>query len=176
MVHNDSAPYPGGGQAYSNNSGASFTAEANRSTAFTTTVSSRAALSPATLPTGWSMCAGEHGICTATAPGMIAYGAPGGYLYRSVAAGPVACTTSAFGSDPDYGVLKSCWLAPQGGPSGYTFCADEAATCDVTGTRTVAYGANGAFSYRQLTGSVPCANAQFGDSLYSVKKSCYVSP
>jgi hypothetical protein len=176
MVHNDSAPYPGGGQAYSNNSGASFTAEANRSTAFTTTVSSRSALSPATLPAGWTTCAGEHGICTATAPGMIAYGAPGGYLYQTVAPGPVPCTTSAFGADPDYGVLKSCQLAPLGGPSGYTFCANEDTTCPGTGTRTVAYGANGSFSYRQVTGPVPCSNAQFGDSLYSVRKSCYVSP
>jgi hypothetical protein len=38
MVHSYSAPYPGGGQSYSNNSGASFQAEANRSLKFYTTV------------------------------------------------------------------------------------------------------------------------------------------
>jgi hypothetical protein len=176
MAYNDSAPYPGGGEAYSNNSGASFTAEANRSTAFTTTVSARTTLSAATVPAGWTTCAGEHGMCTVGAPGMIAYGVSGGYVYQSVAAGPVPCTTSTFGGDPDYGSLKSCLVAPQGGPSGYTFCANENGTCVVSGTRTVGYGSNGSFSYLQATGSVSCSNAVFGDALYSVQKSCYVSP
>ncbi len=39
MEYNDSAPYPGGGAAYSNNSGASFAAETNRTLKFETHVS-----------------------------------------------------------------------------------------------------------------------------------------
>ncbi len=176
MVYNDSAPYPGGGEAYSSDSGTTFGAEANRTTAFTTTVSSRTTLSSSTLPAGWSTCAGEHGVCHVGAPGMIAYGASGGYVYQSVAAGAVPCTTVMFGDDPDFGSLKSCYQAPQGGPSGYSSCANENGTCTLSGTHTVGYGANGAFSYQQTTGSVPCDNAQFGDALFSVVKSCYVAP
>jgi Glycosyl hydrolases family 43 len=176
IVHNDASPYPGGGEGYSSNTGASFSVETNRSTKFTTTVSSRTPLSTTTLPAGWSTCAGEHGVCSVNAPGMVAYGAPGGYFYQSVAAGTVPCTNSAFGGDPAYGTLKSCMVAPQGGPGGYTLCAAENGTCAVSGTRTVAYGMNGAYSYRQVTGSVACSNAVFGDALYSVVKSCYASP
>jgi hypothetical protein len=174
MVHNDAIP--GGGEGYSSNSGASFSVETNRAIRFATTVSSRSALSATALPAGWSTCAAEHGVCTVPAPGLIAYGAPGGYAYRSVAAGPMPCTTAAFGGDPAYGTLKSCSLPPQGGPSGYTLCAAENGTCAVSGTRTVAYGLNGAYSVRSVTGSVACTNAVFGDALYSVAKSCYVSP
>ena len=175
MVYNESAPYPGGGEAYSSNSGSSFSVETNRSLNFATTVSSRATLSASTLPAGWTQCAGEHGTCTATAPGMMAFGAPGGYVYQSVAAGVVPCTVAAFGTDPDYGTLKSCSLAPQGGPGGYTFCASEGGTCPVQGTHTVAFGLNGAYSYLSATGSVSCSDSAFGDPLYSVVKSCYVS-
>ena len=176
MAYNDAAPYPGGGEAYSSNSGASFSVETNRSLQFATTVSARSTLSASALPAGWSQCAGEHGTCSVTAPGMIAYGAPGNYVYQSVAAGTVPCTTTGFGDDPDYGTLKSCYLAPQGGPSGYTQCADEGGTCTVSGTRTVAFGRNGAFSYRSESGAVSCSDPVFGDPLYSVVKSCYVSP
>ncbi|SDM66261.1 family 43 glycosylhydrolase [Actinacidiphila guanduensis] len=177
MVHNDAFAYPSSGEGYSSDSGATFTPEAGRSTAFSTTVATRSALPAAALPAGWTTCAGEHGVCTATAPGMIAYGAPGGYVYQSVAAGPVPCTTASFGGDPDYNTLKSCGLAPLGGPSGYTRCADEGSACTVPGTHQVAYGQNGAFSVRQVTGgSVECSNDVFGDPLYSVVKSCYVSP
>ncbi|HWC78816.1 MAG TPA: family 43 glycosylhydrolase [Pseudonocardiaceae bacterium] len=173
MVHNDSAP--GGGEAYSSDSGTTFSAEANRASGFITTVSSRTALSTTALPAGWSTCAGEHGTCSAGAPGLIAYGAPGDYVYQSVAAGTMPCTTAAFGGDPDYGTPKSCAFPPQGGPSGYTLCANENGTCAVTGTHTVAYGLNGAFGYQSVTGSVACSNAVFGDPLYSVVKSCFVS-
>jgi hypothetical protein len=38
LEYNDAAPYPGGGAAYSNNSGTSFTAETNRTLKFYTTV------------------------------------------------------------------------------------------------------------------------------------------
>ena len=40
---------------------------------------------------------------------------------------------------------------------------------------TGAFGLNGAFSYQQVTGSASCSDATFGDALYSVVKSCYVS-
>jgi hypothetical protein len=175
MVHNDAAPYPGGGEAYSSTTGATFSAEANRSTKFSTTVSDRATLPATGLPAGFTRCAGELGMCVLTSPAVIAYGS-GGYLYQTAPAGPVPCTTAAFGYDPAYGVVKSCSIAPAGGPSGYTECAAEGGTCTVTGTRTVAYGRNGAFDYRSVTGSVICGNAVFGDPFRNVAKSCYLAP
>jgi hypothetical protein len=172
MVYNDSSPYPGGGEGYSNTSGATFSAEANRSTKFTTTVSDRATLSPTALPAGFTRCAGEHGTCTLSGPSVIAYGS-GSYLYQT-ASGVVPCTTAAFGYDPAYGTIKSCYVAAAGGPQGATECATEGGTCTFTGTRTVAYGRNGAFSYRTATASVVCGNATFGDPFRNVVKSCYL--
>jgi hypothetical protein len=172
MVHNDSSPYPGGGEGYSSTTGATFTAEAGRSTKFSTTVSDRASLSA--LPAGFTRCAGEHGMCTLTSPSVIAYGS-GSYLYQT-ASGYVPCTTAAFGHDPAYGVVKSCYVAPAGGPAGDTGCAAEGGTCTFSGTKTIAYGRNGAFSYRTVTGSVACTNATFGDPFRNVAKSCYLPP
>jgi hypothetical protein len=55
-------------------------------------------------------------------------------------------------------------------------CAAENATCAVTGTRTVAYGADGDFVYRTVTGSTACTNDGFGrDPLPNVAKACYVT-
>jgi hypothetical protein len=175
LVHNDSAPDPGG-EAYSSDAGATFRPEPGRTTKFETTISDRAPLSATALPPGWSTCAPEYGVCVIARTGMIAYGAPGGYAYQSVPAGSTQpCTSAAFGGDPLYGTLKSCFVAPAGAPYGYTKCADENEVCSLTGSRTVAYGANGAFSYRQVSGSVPCSNAAFGDPLHFAVRSCYVA-
>lgn len=59
------------------------------------------------------------------------------------------------------------------GPAGYTLCASENQTCSFTGTRSVAYGANGSFNYKTATGSIGCNNATFGDPISGVAKSCY---
>jgi hypothetical protein len=175
LLHNDAAPYPGGGEAYSSDSGATFRAETGRTTRFETTVSSRAALPAGQVPAGYTRCAAEHGVCTLSAPAVVAYGA-GTMVYQTAPAGTVPCTSAAFGGDPAYGSLKSCYTAPIGGPAGYTRCAGEDGTCSFSGTHTVAYGANGAFAYRSATGSTPCTNAVFGDAFYNVVKACYVGP
>jgi hypothetical protein len=122
---------------------------------------------------GFTRCAGEGGTCTFTGTRAVAYGA-GSYTYKT-ATGGTACTNAAFGGDPAANILKSCYVAPLGGPPGYTSCADEGGTCAVPGYgRNVAYGANGAFSYRVTSGSTPCTNAAFGDPLYGVVKACYL--
>jgi len=63
-----------------------------------------------------------------------------------------------------------------GGPSGYTFCANENGTCSFSGTASVAYGANGAFNYRTATNSIACNNATFGDPISGTAKACYYQP
>jgi hypothetical protein len=130
---------------------------------------------PGQLPPGYTFCATEGGTCTPSTTQVLAYGA-GSYDYRA-ASGATACSASSFGGDdPAPGVLKSCYLAPTGGPAGYTSCAAENGTCSVDGTREVAYGANGAFRFEVATGSVACTNTAFGsDPLFGTAKSCYVA-
>jgi hypothetical protein len=130
---------------------------------------------PNLLPPGYTRCAAEGGSCTPNGTQVLAYGA-GTYAYQPVH-GPTPCTTAAFGGkDPAPGLLKSCYLAPAGGPAGYTLCAAEKGTCAVNGTKEVAYGANGAFGFQVATGSLPCGNDAFGsDPLSNVVKNCYVA-
>lgn len=61
-----------------------------------------------------------------------------------------------------------------GVPPGYTKCADENGTCKVTGTQSVAYGANGIYSYKTVSGAILCSDTTIADPDYGVVKSCYV--
>jgi alpha-L-rhamnosidase len=65
---------------------------------------------------------------------------------------------------------------PAAAPAGYAACSAENGTCTFSGTQSVAYGANGIFSYRTLTGGTACDNAVFGDPDYGATKSCYAGP
>jgi hypothetical protein len=74
-------------------------------------------------------------------------------------------------------LVKSCYVADAGGPSGYTVCASEGGTCSVPGyNRDVGYGGNGNFAHQVAHGSVDCSNAHFGDPVDGVVKSCYLPP
>lgn len=126
-------------------------------------------------PSGYSLCANENGTCSLAEPAMIAYGAAGAYAYRRVHDGRVDCTNAAFGKDPLYGVVKGCYVAPAGGPAGWTQCAPENSTCSAGTPRTLVYGARGAFLTRWVTEPVSCTNATFGgDPIPGVRKTCYV--
>jgi len=62
-----------------------------------------------------------------------------------------------------------------GGPAGYSFCSREDQRCSFSGTKDVAYGADGRFSYKyRVTGGIDCNNATFGDPYSGVVKACYV--
>jgi alpha-L-rhamnosidase len=63
-----------------------------------------------------------------------------------------------------------------GVPAGYTLCAPENGTCAFTGTQSVAYGANGIFAYKTVTGGTACTGDVFGDPDFGVAKSCYTGP
>ncbi len=59
--------------------------------------------------------------------------------------------------------------------SGYSWCAADNQTCSFTGTKYVAWGANGSYIRRTITGSVTCSNDSFsGDPTPNVLKACYV--
>lgn len=126
------------------------------------------------LPAGFTHCATEAGQCAFTGTRNVAYGA-GSYTFKTVTSS-AACTNEAFGLDPAANLVKSCYVAPLGGPAGYTECAAENGTCSVTGYgRNIAYGANGAFMYRVFSTSTQCTNAVFGDPIGNVAKSCYIA-
>ena len=127
------------------------------------------------LPPGYTNCAPESAQCSFSGTRVVAYGA-GTYTSKTVTSG-TACTSGAFGTDPVSNVVKACYVAPAGGPAGYTQCATESGTCSVSGWgRTIAYGANGAFSTRVVNGNTSCTNAAFGDPLPNVAKACYLAP
>jgi len=46
--------------------------------------------------------------------------------------------------------------------------------CGSVSGQRLAYGANGAFSYRSSTGNPVCGNTLFGDPISGVVKACYV--
>jgi hypothetical protein len=128
----------------------------------------------ADLPAGYTRCAGENGQCSFSGTRMVAFGA-GTYTYKT-ATDSTPCTTAAFNGDPAADLVKSCYVAPQGGPSGYTQCAAENGTCTFTDTRNIAYGAHGAFNRRVIAGSTACTNDVFGDPLNGIAKACYLPP
>jgi alpha-L-rhamnosidase len=61
-----------------------------------------------------------------------------------------------------------------GAPAGYTSCAAEGATCTVSGTKSVAYGANGIYTYATESSSVTCSSPGLSDADYGMTRSCYV--
>ena len=125
---------------------------------------------------GYSLCAPEGQTCNVTGVADVAFGANGKFYYKDGVTGSIACTDAVFG-DPDYGVVKACYTTPDPGPAGYSLCAPEGQTCNVSGVADVAFGANGKFYYKDgVTGSIACTDAVFGDPDYGVVKACYTTP
>ena len=54
-------------------------------------------------------CAVEHGTCSFTGVQTVAFGRNGSYVYKTFDR-PTACNEAAFGTDPVFGQLKSCYL------------------------------------------------------------------
>ena len=167
--YDDSGPYASGVESYS--TGGSFITEPARDLKFSTDVSETPAFVPDGVPAGFTRCAGEGSRCAFTGTRVVTYGAAGSFRTRTATDG-IDCGIVAFGGDPAVGVLKSCSVAPPGGPTGSTPCAVEGATCTINTPTLIAYGANGAFAYRLVSGgSVSCTNTAFGrDPIYGVAK------
>jgi hypothetical protein len=58
-------------------------------------------------------------------------------------------------------------------PVGWTKCADENGTCILSGTNTVAYGANGRFVYRKVRNSIVCDKDTFQSFFSDIGKECF---
>lgn len=54
----------------------------------------------------------------------------------------------------------------------WTSCATEGGVCTVPATAVVRYGANGAYTYKTVTDSIGCNNAQWGDPIFGIVKAC----
>jgi hypothetical protein len=101
-------------------------------------------------------------------PTEIAYGANGEFHFRTIN-GQFLCNNDTFG-DPIHGVIKACYVALEG----YRFGAFEGGTLTDLNHTPVAYGANGNFIYRVVTGSISCSFAGFGDDpAVGTPKLCY---
>ncbi len=122
-------------------------------------------------PLGWTFCANENATCSFSGTNVVLYGANDAFYYKT-ATSSIACTNAAFGGDPIYGTVKSCYRSIQPPNNDWTQCASENGTCSFSGIRTVAYGANNAFYYK-ATSSIACNNATFGDPIYGTAKFCY---
>lgn len=119
---------------------------------------------------GYATCAQEAQQCSFSGTQSVAYGANGHFVYGTFTGG-TTCSNAVFG-DPAFGVAKSCLVSAS--PPAFSPCVAEGGTCSYTGTRMVAYGAEGRFVYRRLAGPVRCDNSSFPDPIYGIPKACYL--
>ncbi|MER5435525.1 chitinase [Streptomyces sp. NPDC002588] len=124
------------------------------------------------LPGTWTPCASEGGTCAISGATVVAYGTGGRFNYATESSS-TACTNATF-EDPAPDVVKACYAqtAPPA-TNVWASCASEGGTCSFAGVMTVAYGANGAFSYATVP-ATSCTNAVFRDPAPGTVKSCYL--
>ncbi|WP_051942401.1 family 43 glycosylhydrolase [Streptacidiphilus rugosus] len=138
-------------------------------------------------PAGDVMCAVEQGPgspngagCNFNGTQQVSFGAGGNFLSKTLS-GPVTCSSSTFGGDPAVGTVKACFVQPlvAGAPPGYTLCAPaESGVCTFTGVQSLAYGADGDYTFTTRSGPVACDLASFDDidPAYGTVKACYIGP
>jgi hypothetical protein len=59
-------------------------------------------------------------------------------------------------------------------PGTWAQCGPESGTCAVSGTQTIAFGAQGQFHYATVTAATTCSTDVFGEPAYGVVKACYI--
>jgi hypothetical protein len=114
-------------------------------------------------------CANEGGTCPVGGPPRyLAYGVGGNYKFQA-ASGNVPCNDTQFG-DPNTGnQTNACYY------SSYGFLAAQGASVSVPGQVNVAYGANGVFVFKDMTGSFACNDTTFPNAITGTK-ACYYGP
>jgi hypothetical protein len=127
----------------------------------------------------WTQCAIEGGQCSSGSNGArtVAYGyAPAAaFNYKTLTSSfPIACTAAVFSGDPYPSAAKTCYVAPsEWTTGGWLLCANDGGTCNVQGTKTVAYGEGTTFTYKNVTGSISCRSSSFGVASSSTPRACY---
>jgi hypothetical protein len=112
-------------------------------------------------------CATEGQTCVLGSGRYVAFGANGRFVFKNLQ-GSSACVISTFGVDPAPGVAKSCLFA------NYRQVLSENQQATIAPAENVAYGANGTFNFRTVSGTFRCDNATFGDPIPGQVKSCYL--
>ena len=109
---------------------------------------------------------------TGTASGEVAYGVGGVFEFAQIN-GAYTCNNTQFGGDPAPGQTKSCYTALPG----YTRVATEGGTLPSVQDIPMAFGSNGHFLFRRISGTLPCNQTTFGgDPSPGTTKYCYRGP
>ena len=126
-------------------------------------------------PTGtWTPVAVEGGSFVTAGSQTVRFGA-GSTWVELMVNGAGQCTSSFFGRDPVYGVVKRCEVLGATAPPVITWTqiALENAAFTVVGTQTVRFGAGTNWLEKSVTGAGQCNVAFFGsDPIYGVAKRC----
>ncbi len=126
-------------------------------------------------------CSNEYDTCFVGAPDpanptnslqrLVAFGANGGYVYKSLG-GSFPCTRDTFGGqDPAVGAIKACYI------SAYAPIANEGSTFTLSSKADVAFGRDGTFEYLPVPANTPttCNKATFGN-MTQTGNQCFVAP
>ena len=128
----------------------------------------------------YTYCAPENGVCNFVGTANVVFGANGKFVTRQ-ATNSISCSNSVFG-DPNVGAWKGCFFrlvtppTTKGPPDNQTFCSSESGTCAISGTANVAFGVGNKWTFKDVTGSVACNTANFGDPAPGVRKACFFRP
>ena len=122
---------------------------------------------------GWTGVASEGQSFSIGGTQVVRYGADTRWVQKSVS-GSATCTNAFFGSDPAWGVVKSCQAQGAAATTAtWTRIAGEGQAFTVSGTQTVRYGTGSAWIQKSVTTSGTCSNGFFGsDPKWGVVKSC----
>ena len=133
--------------------------------------------------TGWVSVASENQTHKLNAPAIVRYGAGSSWIERRVS-GTFSCSSSFFGRDPLFGVVKGCEIAgstanarPQAPSSQVQWvrAVAENQTFRVLEPTNVRYGVGDRWVQRSLNGTVSCTNSFFGrDPAPGIVKSCQI--
>ena len=100
---------------------------------------------------------------------VVAYGANGVFHFRTIN-GSYTCNDATFNGSPISGT-KACYEAL---PDYEYYAAENGSFSLGTVSYPVAYGANGSYVFKKMTGNVNCNNATFGDPASGIGKACYI--
>lgn len=127
-------------------------------------------------PSGYIKCATEGGTCSYSGIANAAYGGNGIFKYKTNLTSFI-CDTATFG-DPQLpaGAPKACFIKPKG-LTNYILCSKQNDQCVLPSKSKVAYGVNNKFFIKDnLTGTVSCNDATFGDPFVGASKYCFYLP
>jgi len=128
----------------------------------------------AALPGTWVQCAVENAACNNSSTHVAAFGQGGGFAYGIFSA-QFDCTAGTFGASQS-STPRACYteILPQDSGSKWVRCATESYSCNFAGVMTVAFGADGKYTFATLGGGgTPCTTAALGDPDPRVYKACY---